>query len=256
MIIIPAIDLKGGKCVRLTQGQKDLETIFSDEPVDVARSWQDQGADYLHVVDLDGAFEGTPKNLTVAEQIIKKVKIPIEFGGGLRTTQSVKTLLDLGADRVIIGTKAIDSSSWVNELCTTFPGRIAVGIDAKNGMVAVKGWTSVCEWTAIAFAREIEKASPCAIIFTDISKDGMLQGPNIASLQELLMTVKTPVIASGGISSLKDIEALSQLPIAGMIIGKALYTGHIKFSEAKQLCNTLCIKKGKPQITPREIKDF
>ncbi|MFN3531637.1 MAG: 1-(5-phosphoribosyl)-5-[(5-phosphoribosylamino)methylideneamino]imidazole-4-carboxamide isomerase [Candidatus Brocadia sp.] len=243
MIIIPAIDLKGGKCVRLTQGKKDAETVFSGDPVDVAKSWQDQGADYLHVVDLDGAFEGVPKNLTIVEQIIKKIRIPIEFGGGLRTTQSIKTLLDLGANRVIVGTKAIDSPSWVNELCTVFPGRIAVGIDAKDGKVAVKGWTSVCEWTAVAFAREIEKASPCALIFTDISKDGMLQGPNIASLKEILMAVKTPVIASGGISSLKDIEVLSQLPIAGMIIGKALYTGHINFSEAKHLCNSLCIKK-------------
>ncbi|GAB60950.1 1-(5-phosphoribosyl)-5-[(5-phosphoribosylamino) methylideneamino] imidazole-4-carboxamide isomerase [Candidatus Jettenia caeni] len=224
--------------MRLTQGQKDAETIFSDNPVDVARSWQDQGADYLHVVDLDGAFEGAPKNLGIVEQIIKQVKIPIEFGGGLRTTQTIKMVLDLGIDRVIIGTKAIDSPSWVNELCTTFPGRIAVGIDAKNGKVAVKGWTSVCEWTAMSFAREIEKASPCAIIYTDISKDGMLQGPNISSLQELFMTVKTPVIASGGISSLKDVEALSKLPIAGMIIGKALYTGHIKLSEAKQVCNS------------------
>lgn len=238
MLIIPAIDLKGGKCVRLTQGQKDAETIFSDNPVDVARSWQDQGADYLHVVDLDGAFEGAPKNLSIVEQIIKQVKIPIEFGGGLRTTQTIKTVLDLGIDRVIIGTKAIDSPSWVNELCATFPDRVAVGIDAKNGKVAVKGWTSVCEWTALAFAQEIEKASPCAIIYTDISKDGMLQGPNISSLQELFMTVKTPVITSGGISSLKDIEALSKLPIAGMIIGKALYTGHIKLSEAKQVCNS------------------
>jgi phosphoribosylformimino-5-aminoimidazole carboxamide ribotide isomerase len=243
MIIIPAIDLKGGRCVRLTQGKKDAETVFSDNPVDVAKSWEDQGADYLHVVDLDGAFEGVPKNLAVVEQIIKEVKIPLEFGGGLRTTHSIKTLLDLGADRVIVGTKAIDSPSWVDELCKKFPGRIAVGIDARNGKVAVKGWTSVCEWTAVAFAREIEKASPCALIFTDISKDGMLQGPNIASLKELLMAVKTQIIASGGISSLKDIEALSQLPIAGMIIGKALYTGHIKFSEAKQLCNSLCAKK-------------
>lgn len=243
MIIIPAIDLKGGKCVRLTQGQKDLETVFSDDPVDVAKSWQDQGAEYLHVVDLDGAFEGVPKNLAVVERIVKQINIPIEFGGGLRTTQSIKTLLDLGADRVIVGTKAIDSPVWVDELCKKFPGRIAVGIDAKNGKVAVKGWTSVCEWTAVAFAREIEKVSPCALIFTDISKDGMLQGPNITSLQELFLAVKTPVIASGGISSLKDIEALSQLPIAGMIIGKALYTGHIKLSEAKQLCNSLCIKK-------------
>ncbi|NUO09161.1 MAG: 1-(5-phosphoribosyl)-5-[(5-phosphoribosylamino)methylideneamino]imidazole-4-carboxamide isomerase [Candidatus Brocadia sp.] len=242
MLIIPAIDLKGGKCVRLTQGLKDLETVFSDDPVDVAKSWEDQGAEYLHVVDLDGAFEGTPKNLAIVEHIIGRVGIPIEFGGGLRTTQSIKTLLDLGADRVIVGTKAIDSPSWVNELCATFPGRIAVGIDAKDGKVAVKGWTSVCEWTAVTFAREIEKASPCALIFTDISKDGMLQGPNIASLKELLAAVKTPIIASGGISSLKDIEMLSQLPIAGMIIGKALYTGHIKFSEAKRLCNSLCIK--------------
>ena len=240
MLIIPAIDLKGGKCVRLTQGKKDAETVFSDDPVDVAKSWEDQGAEYLHVVDLDGAFEGIPKNIAIVGQIIEQVSIPIEFGGGLRTTQSVKKILDLGADRVIVGTKAIDSPSWVGELCTTFPGRIAVGIDAKNGKVAVNGWTSVCEWTAIAFAREMGKTSPCAIIYTDISKDGMLQGPNISSLKEILMAVKTPVIASGGISSLKDIEALSQLPIAGMIIGKALYTGHIKLSEAKKLCNSLC----------------
>jgi len=242
MLVIPAIDLKGGKCVRLTQGQKDAETVFSDDPVEMAISWQDQGADYLHLVDLDGAFEGTPKNLTIVEQIIERIKIPVEFGGGLRTTQSVKTVLDLGADRVIIGTKAIDSPSWVSELCTTFPGHIAIGIDARNGKVAVKGWTSVSEWTAVNFAKEIEKASPCAIIFTDISKDGMLQGPNISALKELLLNVKTPIIASGGISSLKDIEALSKLPIAGMIIGKALYTGHIKLSEAKQLCNSLCVK--------------
>lgn len=243
MIIIPAIDLKSGKCVRLTQGQKEAETVFSDNPVDVAKSWEDQGADYLHVVDLDGAFEGVPQNLTLVEQIVKQTKIPIEFGGGLRTTRSIKTMLDLGVDRVIVGTKAIDSPSWVDKLCKTFSGRIAVGIDAKNGKVAVKGWTSLCEWTAVDFAREIEKASPCAIIFTDISKDGMLQGPNTSSLKELLMVVKTPIIASGGISSLKDIETLSHLPIAGMIIGKALYTGRIKLSEAKQLCNSLFIKK-------------
>ena len=242
MLVIPAIDLKGGKCVRLTQGQKDAETVFSDDPVEMALSWQNQGADYLHLVDLDGAFEGTPKNLTIVEQIIEQIKIPVEFGGGLRTTQSVKAILDLGADRVIIGTRAIDSPSWMSELCTTFPGRIAIGIDARNGKVAVKGWTSLSEWTAVAFAKEIERTSPCAIIFTDISKDGMLQGPNISSLKELLLNVKTPIIASGGISSLKDIEALSKLPIAGMIIGKALYTGHIKLSEAKQLCNTLCVK--------------
>lgn len=243
MVIIPAIDLKGGKCVRLTQGQKDAETVFSDDPVDMAKSWQDQGADYLHVVDLDGAFEGIPKNLALLKQIISQVKIPIEFGGGLRTTQSIKAVIELGTDRVIVGTRAIESPSWVKELCMTFPGRIAVGIDAKNGKVAVSGWTSVCEWTAVDFAREIEKASPCALIYTDISKDGMLQGPNIPGLKEMIAAVKTPVIASGGISSLKDVEALSRLPISGMIIGKALYTGHIKLSEARQACNSRLIKK-------------
>lgn len=243
MLIIPAIDLKNGKCVRLTQGLKDAETVFSDDPVEVARSWEDQGAGYLHIVDLDGAFEGAPRNLAVVERILKQIKIPVEFGGGLRTTRSVETLLSLGVDRVIVGTKAIDSPSWVHELCMAFPGRIAVGIDAKNGKVAVKGWTSVCEWDAVAFAREMEKASPCAMIFTDISKDGMLQGPNIDSLKEFSAAVATPVIASGGISSLQDVRALSQLTLAGMIIGKALYTGHIRFSEAKQLGNSHFIKK-------------
>ncbi|MCF6147958.1 MAG: 1-(5-phosphoribosyl)-5-[(5-phosphoribosylamino)methylideneamino]imidazole-4-carboxamide isomerase [Candidatus Kuenenia sp.] len=243
MIIFPAIDLKDGKCVRLTQGKKDEETVFSDNPVDMAKSWEGQGAQYLHVVDLDGAFEGLPKNLSTVEQIVNSIKIPIEFGGGLRTAESVKTVLDLGAERVIIGTKAIDSPSWVGELCSAFPGRIAVGIDAKNGKVAVEGWTFLSEQTAIDLARAVEKSSPSAIIFTDISKDGMLQGPNIESLRELLFAVKTPVIASGGISSLKDIENLCKLPIEGMIIGKALYTGHIKFSEAKQLCDSICMGK-------------
>ena len=176
----------------MTQGRKDAETIFSDNPVDVAKSWEDQGADYLHVVDLDGAFEGVPKNLTIVEQIIKQIKIPIEFGGGLRTAQSIKTMLDLGIDRVIVGTKAIDSPSWVDELCKTFPGRIAVGIDAKNGKVAVKGWTSVCEWTAVDFAREIEKASPCAIIFTDISKDGIFARAERFKFKRTLISGKNP----------------------------------------------------------------
>ena len=235
MLIIPAIDLKDGKCVRLTQGQKDAETIFSNNPVDVAKSWQAQGAKYIHVVDLDGAFEGKPKNLSIVGQIVKNTKIPIQFGGGLRTTQDVKMVLDMGVNRVIVGTRAIDSPQWVAELCSKFPRRIVIGIDAKDGKVAVKGWTSVCEWTAIAFAKEMEKLLPAAIIYTDISKDGMLQGPNILGLQALVATVGTPIIASGGVSSLEDIKTLSQLPIAGMIVGKALYTGHVNLSEANKL---------------------
>lgn len=234
MLIIPAIDIKDGKCVRLTQGQKDAETVFSNNPVDVAKSWQAQGAKYIHVVDLDGAFDGRPKNLSIVEQIVRNTKIPIQFGGGLRTTQDVKTVLDMGVNRVIVGTRAIDSPAWVAEICSQFPRRIAIGIDAKDGRVAVKGWTSVCDWTAQAFAKEVEKMSPCAIIYTDISKDGMLQGPNIRGLQEMVASVAIPIIASGGVSSLDDIKALSHLPIAGMIIGKALYTGHVSLSEINQ----------------------
>lgn len=235
MLIIPAIDLKDGKCVRLTQGKKEAETVFSNNPVEVAKLWQEQGAKYIHVVDLDGAFEGKPKNLSIVEQIVKNTKIPIQFGGGLRTTQDVKMVLELGVNRVIVGTRAIDSPSWVAELCSKFPKRIAIGIDAKDGKVAVKGWTSVCEWTAPAFAKEMERLLPSAIIYTDISKDGMLQGPNILGLQELVATVVTPIIASGGVSSLDDIKTLSQLPIAGMIVGKALYTGGINLPMANKL---------------------
>ena len=202
------------------------------------------------MVDLDGAFDGRPKNLSLVEQIVKHTKIPIQFGGGLRTTQDVKMVLGLGVNRVIIGTRAIDSPTWVAELCSTFPKRIAVGIDVKNGKVAVKGWTSVCDWTAPAFAKEMEKVSPCAIIYTDISKDGMLQGPNIPGLKELVAAVKTPIIASGGVSSLEDIKALCQLPIAGMIVGKALYTGHVNLSEVNQFLPAAEVAAGiKPSLS-------
>ena len=237
MLIIPAIDLKDGKCVRLSMGKKDHETVFSDNPVQVAEDWKTQGAEYIHIVDLDGAFEGEPKNMHIIKQIKENVDVCIQVGGGIRHKQVVEELIGMGIDRLIIGTRALDSPEWLFELCSEFPGKIAVGIDAENGMVAVKGWTSVSDSTAIDFAREIEKANPAAIIFTDISKDGMLQGPGFSSISDFTRNVNTPVIASGGISSIEDVERLSHFPLEGMIIGKALYTGNILLSEAIQLIN-------------------
>ncbi len=235
MLIIPAIDLKDGKCVRLSMGKKEHETVFSDNPVQVAEDWKAQGAEYIHVVDLDGAFDGEPKNMYIIKQIKENVDVHIQVGGGIRHKQVVEELIGMGIDRLIIGTRALDSPEWLFELCSEFPGKIAVGIDAENGMVAVKGWTSVSDSTAIDFAREIEKAKPAAIIFTDISKDGMLQGPAFSSISDFTRNVNTPVIASGGISSIEDVKRLSLFPLEGMIIGKALYMGNILLSEAIEL---------------------
>ncbi len=236
MLVIPAIDLKDGKCVRLSRGKKEYETVFSDNPVQVAKAWKEQGAEYIHIVDLDGAFEGEPKNTYIIKQIRKSVDIPLQVGGGIRNKQVVNELLDLGIDRLVIGTTALDSPEWLFELCSEFPGKIAVGIDAEKGKVAVKGWTSVSECTAIDFAREIEKANPVAIIFTDIEKDGMLQGPSFSGIMDFTKNVNLPVIASGGISSIEDVKKLSLFPHEGMIIGKALYTGDVLLSEAIKIC--------------------
>ena len=237
MFIFPAIDLKDGKCVRLSMGKKEHETVFSESPVHVAENWVEQGAKRLHIVDLDGAFEGKPVNTGIIEQIRKSVEIFIQVGGGIRHKQVVKQLLEVGIDRLVIGTRALDSPEWLFELCNEFPGKIAVGIDANNGMVAVKGWTSVSNRTAIGFAKEIESANPAAIIFTDIEKDGMLQGPNFSSIMDFTGEVNIPVIASGGVSTIEDVKKLSNLPLEGMIIGKALYTGNILLSEAIRVCN-------------------
>ncbi len=236
MLIIPAIDLKDGKCVRLSRGKKEHETVFSDDPVHVAETWKEQGAKYLHIVDLDGAFEGEPRNTHIIKLIRKNVDIHLQVGGGIRDKQVMQELFDVGIDRLVIGTRALDSPDWVFDICAEFPGKIAVGIDAENGRVAVKGWTSVSNRTAIDFAKEIEKANPAVIIFTDIEKDGMLQGPNFSSIKDLTKSVNTPVIASGGVSSIEDIKKLSLFPLEGMIIGKALYTGNIVLSEALEVC--------------------
>ncbi|MDO9309666.1 MAG: 1-(5-phosphoribosyl)-5-[(5-phosphoribosylamino)methylideneamino]imidazole-4-carboxamide isomerase [Deltaproteobacteria bacterium] len=243
MIVIPAIDLKDGKCVRLEQGLMDKDTVFNDNPGAQARAWQDQGAELLHIVDLDGAFAGEPKNRGAIEDIINSITIPAQLGGGIRDIATIEAYLSLGLSRVIIGTAAQRNPELVREACTRFPGRIVVGIDAKNGMVAVQGWAEVTDITAVELARKFEDCGVAAIIYTDISRDGMLQGPNLEATKALAEAVSIPIIASGGVSSLKDIEnlmAIEAAGITGVITGKAVYTGAISLSEA------IALTKGRP----------
>jgi len=238
MLVIPAIDLKEGKCVRLEQGLMDKDTVFNDNPAAQARAWQDQGAELLHIVDLDGAFAGEPKNRAAIEAILAAITIPSQLGGGIRDIATIEAYLSLGLSRVIIGTAAQRNPELVREACARFPGRIVVGIDAKNGMVAVQGWAEVTDITAVDLARKFEDCGVAAIIYTDISRDGMLQGPNLEATKALAEAVSIPVIASGGVSSLKDIEnlmAIESSGVTGVITGKAVYTGAIKLAEAVAL---------------------
>jgi phosphoribosylformimino-5-aminoimidazole carboxamide ribotide isomerase len=235
MIVIPAIDLKDGKCVRLEQGLMEKDTVFNDNPGAQARAWQDQGAELLHIVDLDGAFAGEPKNKGAIESILKAITIPAQLGGGIRDLATIEAYLALGLSRVIIGTAAQRNPELVREACAKFPGRIVVGIDAKNGMVAVQGWAEVTGITAVELARKLEDFGVSAIIYTDIARDGMLMGPNLEATKALAEAVAIPIIASGGVSSLKDIEnliAIESSGISGVITGKAVYTGAIQLSEA------------------------
>ena len=238
MIVIPAIDLKEGKCVRLEQGLMERDTVFCDNPAEQALKWQRQGAELLHIVDLDGAFAGEPKNRGAIEAIVKALAIPTQLGGGIRDIPTIEAYLSLGIGRVILGTAAQRNPALVEEACRLFPGRIVVGIDAKNGMVAVQGWAEVTGVTAVELARKFEGFGVAAIIYTDISRDGMMQGPNIAATRELAEAITIPVIASGGVSSLADIEnlmAIESSGVAGAITGKAIYTGAIKLADAVAL---------------------
>lgn len=234
MEVIPAIDLLAGRCVRLYQGDYEQSQIFNENPLEVALQWESQGATRLHLVDLDGAKEGTTVNLDVIRSIVQHLTIPVQVGGGLRDRTSVERLFDLGVERSIVGTVAVENPELVQELCEAYPYKIAVGIDARNGKVATKGWleTSTVEATDLA-QRISDKAA--AIIYTDISRDGTLVGPNLESLRELAQVSKIPVIASGGISSLTDLLSLlslESLGVTGVIVGKALYTGKVDLKEA------------------------
>lgn len=234
MEVIPAIDLLAGRCVRLYQGDYAQSQVFNDNPLEVALQWQSQGATRLHLVDLDGAKEGTTVNLDVIASIVKHLTIPVQVGGGLRDRSSVERLFDLGVERAIVGTVAVENPELVQELCQAFPRKIAVGIDARDGKVATKGWLETSTVEATDLVQQISDQA-AAIIYTDISRDGTLVGPNIPALKELVQVSKIPVIASGGISCLTDLLSLlslESLGVTGVIVGKALYTGKVDLKEA------------------------
>jgi phosphoribosylformimino-5-aminoimidazole carboxamide ribotide isomerase len=238
MLIIPAIDLKDGKCVRLIQGRMQEETVYSDDPQAVARRWVDAGAQMIHVVDLDAAVHGTPFNQTRIADIIQTAGVPVQVGGGMRDVEAVAECLETGAHRVIIGTAAIENPSFVRDICRIYPGHIAVGIDARQGRVAIRGWTRTTETFAVDLARRLEDAGVCAIIFTDIQRDGMQVGPNIEETKKLAESVHIPVIASGGVGTIEHIRSLMTLEavgVTGVITGKALYSGSLRFEEALAL---------------------
>ena len=237
MEVIPAIDLLDGKCVRLYQGDYDRSEIFNDNPVTVARSWAEQGATRLHVVDLDGAKEGKTTNLAAIEAIVAAITIPVQVGGGLRDRDSITNLLNLGVQRCILGTVAVEQPELVQELCQELPEQIIVGIDARQGKVATRGWLETSEVLATDLAQTMAVAGAAAIIYTDIHRDGTMSGPNIDALRELATAIDIPVIASGGVSSLTDLLALlalEPLGVTGAIVGKAIYTGDVKLTEAVQ----------------------
>jgi len=238
MIVIPAIDLKQGKCVRLEQGLMERDTVFCEHPADQAREWQRQGGELLHIVDLDGAFAGVPKNREAIAAIVGSISIPTQLGGGIRDIPTIEAYLSLGIGRVILGTAALRNPELVMDGCRLYPGRIVVGIDAKNGMVAVQGWAEVTGISAVELARRFEGYGVAAIIYTDISRDGMMAGPNIEATKTLSESVSIPVIASGGVSSLMDIKnlmAIESSGVTGVITGKAIYTGAFRLAEAVEL---------------------
>ncbi|WP_142849068.1 1-(5-phosphoribosyl)-5-[(5-phosphoribosylamino)methylideneamino]imidazole-4-carboxamide isomerase [Telmatospirillum sp. J64-1] len=238
MILFPAIDLKDGACVRLLRGEMDQATVFSTAPAEQAREFADAGCEWLHVVDLNGAFAGKPVNQDAVAAILKAVKVPVQLGGGIRDMRTIEAWLEAGVRRVILGTVALRDPTLVKEACKRFPSRVAVGIDARDGMVAVEGWAETSQVSALDLALKFEDVGVAAIIFTDISRDGAMQGPNVEATAELARRLTTPVIASGGVSSIEDLKALKALSgsgIAGVISGRALYDGRIDLREALAL---------------------
>ncbi len=234
MIIIPAIDLKGGRCVRLMQGRADAETVYADDPVAMARRWEDEGASYLHLVDLDGAFEGRPMHADVVGKIAAALSIPVELGGGLRSDVHVRAMLECGVDRVILGTRALEEPDALRALVETYGRRIVVGIDARDGLVQVKGWVETSRVDALEMAGRVDALGVETIIYTDTSTDGMMRGHNVAATKAMCDAVSCNVVASGGISAVTDVEALRALAhprLSGAIVGKALYEGAVTLAE-------------------------
>jgi phosphoribosylformimino-5-aminoimidazole carboxamide ribotide isomerase len=234
MLFYPAIDLMGGEVVRLKQGKAEQKTVYPAPPLAYARRWQEEGGDWLHMVDLDAAFTGTQRNLPIVAEIARVLSIPVQLGGGMRTPEAIQAALQAGISRVVIGTRAAESLQFVKDMVRDFGGdKIAVGIDAKDGKVSVKGWTETSALDALDLARQVEEAGVQTIIYTDIATDGMMHGPNFLELDRLLAHVRCNVIASGGVSSLADLQRLSQIPrLHGAIVGKALYDHALRLSDA------------------------
>ncbi len=236
MLIIPAIDLKDGRCVRLLQGRAEDSTVYSEDPAGTAGKWAGMGAELLHVVDLDGAFSGAQANLEGIRQIRKAIDIPIEVGGGIRNMEAIDGLVSMGIDRVIIGTAAVKEPRLLKAACDKYPGKVLVGIDANNGKVAIKGWVETTGVDALELAGRMAEAGAAGIIYTDIARDGMLSGPNIGAMKKMALHVNIPVIASGGISNIKDVENLVAAGnIWGAITGKAIYTGSLDLKAAIEI---------------------
>jgi phosphoribosylformimino-5-aminoimidazole carboxamide ribotide isomerase len=238
MLIIPAIDIKDGRCVRLFQGDMDKETIYFDRPIDAARHWLKEGATFIHVVDLNGAVEGRPVHTREVEALCKETRLSVELGGGLRSTESVETALALGVSRVVVGTGAYDNQEFLRALCRHFPERIVVGIDARDGKVAVKGWTETTSMDAVELAKRCQDDGASRIIYTDISRDGTRAGLNVEETAKLARAVRIPVIASGGVATLDDIRSLVSLEKEGVeavIVGRALYSGALTLSDARNI---------------------
>lgn len=235
MLVIPAIDLKDGKCVRLFKGEEGSETVFSDKPEDVAGNWEESGAEWIHVVDLDGAFSGEPKNLEVIKRIVGSVSCSVQVGGGLRNIETVRRYFDIGIERAIIGTAAFSDEEFLSEACREFPGKIAVGIDTKNGKIAVKGWKEVIDLDTEDALANLKNAGVSVILNTNIDRDGTMEGINIDAAKEFIESSPLPVIASGGIATTDDLEKLStieSLGLYGAILGKSIYTGSIDLRDA------------------------
>ena len=243
MLLVPAIDLKEGRCVRLKQGLMEQATVFSDSPAEMALHWRNQGARRLHLVDLNGAFAGVPQNFPAIKEILAVVKdIPVQLGGGIRDLGTIEKYLDLGLTDVIIGTAAVKNPEFVREACKAFPGQIIVGLDAKDGMVAIDGWATVTEHHVVDLAKRFEDDGVNSIIYTDIGRDGMMSGVNIEATVKLAQSVNIPIIASGGLTNLDDIHALCAVEkegVSGAITGRAIYEGSIDFAQAQKMADSL-----------------
>jgi len=232
MLILPAIDIRDGKCVRLQQGDYNQETVYADSPVEMAKDWEQQGAEFLHIVDLDGAKEGVPSNFNIVRSIAESVTVPIELGGGVRNQETIQRYLDAGVKRLVIGTLALKEADWFRDMCWKFPGKLVLGIDGRNGLVATEGWLETSHTLATDLAKQYIDLPLAALVYTDIATDGMLVGPNVDAMEAMRQTVPIPLVVSGGIASLDDVRRLAARNFHACIIGKALYENKFRLEDA------------------------